>query len=89
MRIGEHPLVIQLLKGAYNMTKLNHPCQGTPACRMLGVVLSCIESLGGNESLTLKDLSQKLGLHALTEIERVSEVIAHDLRYIDITPERG
>ena len=37
--------------------------------------------VGENDHLMLKDLSQKLGLLALTAIERVSEVIAHDLRY--------
>ena len=43
---------------------------------------------GGNESLSLKDLSQKLGfLLALTAMERVSEVVSHDLGYRRFHPE--
>ena len=39
-------------------------------------------------SLSLKDLYQKLGfLLALTAMERVSEVVAHDLRYRRFYPE--
>ena len=79
VRVGEHPLVIQLLKGAYNMRP---PLPRYSSMWDVGVVLSFLESLGVNDHLTLKDLSQKLGLLlALTAMERVSEVIAHDLRY--------
>ena len=76
--VGEHPLVDQLLKGAYNMRP---PLPRYSSMWDVGVVLSFVELLGENDHLTLKDLSQKLGLLALTAIERVSEVIAHDLRY--------
>ena len=73
------PLVVQLLKGAYN---LRPPLPRYSSMWDVGAVLSFIESKGTNNNLTLKDLSQKLGmLLALTAIERVSEVIAHDLRY--------
>ena len=73
------PLVVQLLKGAYNLRPL---LPRYSSMWDVGAVLSFIESKGTNNNLTLKDLSQKLGmLLALTAIERVSEVIAHDLRY--------
>ena len=79
VHVGEHPLVVQLLKGAYNMRP---PLPWYSSMWDVGVVLSFVESLGENDHLTLKDLSQKLGLLlALTAIERVSEVIAHDQRY--------
>lgn len=48
----------------------------------VSVVVSFVHSLGANESLSLKDLCQKLGLLlAFTAMERVSEVVAHDLRH--------
>ena len=79
MRVGEHPLVVQLLKGAYNMRP---PLQRYSSMWDVGVVLSFLESLGVNDHLTLKGSSQKLGLLlALTAMEKASEVIAHDLRY--------
>ena len=54
----------------------------------VSVVVSFVHSLGANESLSLKDLSQKLGLLLdLTAMERVSEVVAHDLRYRCYIPE--
>ena len=47
-----------------------------------------IAGLGINESLSLKDLSQKLGfLLALTAMERAFEVVSHDLRYKRFAPE--
>ena len=73
------------MKGSYN---LRPPLPRYSATWDVGVVISFIDNLGPNESLRLKDLSQKLGiLLALTAIERVSEVVAHDLRYRRYSPE--
>ena len=45
-------------------------------------MLSYIDSLGPSNLLSLKVLSQKLGvLLGLTSLERVSEIVAHDLRH--------
>ena len=83
--VGEHPLVLQLLKGAYN---LRPPLPRYSSTWDISLVVSYIDGLGVNESLSLKDLSQKLGfLLALTAMERVSEVVAHDLRYRRFHPE--
>ena len=51
-------------------------------------VLSVIEKLGPDQSLSLKDLSLKLGfLLAVTSTNRVSEVVSHDLRFRRFSPE--
>ena len=85
VRVGEHPLVVQLLKGAYN---LRPPLPRYSSTWDVSLVVSFIDGLGVNESLSLKDLSQKLGfLLALTAMERVSEVVSHDLRYRRFHPE--
>ena len=85
VRVGEHPLVVQLLKGAYN---LRPPLPRYSSTWDVSLVVSFIDGLGVNESLSLKDLSQKLGfLLALTAMERVSEVVSHDLRYRRFIPE--
>ena len=85
LRVGEHPLVVQLLKGAYN---LRPPLPRYSSTWDVSLVVSFIDGLGVNESLSLKDLSQKLGfLLALTAMERVSEVVSPDLRYRRFHPE--
>ena len=85
VRVGEHPLVVQLLKGAYN---LRPPLPRYSSTWDVSLVVPFIDGLGVNESLSLKDLSQKLGfLLALTAMERVSEVVSHDLRYRRFIPE--
>ena len=85
LRVGEHPLVVQLLKGAYN---LRPPLPRYSSTWEVAKVVSFLDQLGSNGSLSLKDLSQKLGLLlALTAMERESEVIAHDLRYRQFSPE--
>ena len=85
LRVGEHPLVVQLLNGAYNLRPLLPRYSSTWE---VAKVVSFLDQLGPNGSLSLKDLSQKLGLLlALTAMERVSEVIAHDLRYRQFSPE--
>ena len=50
-------------------------------------VLSFIGKLGPKESLSLKGLSLKLGfLLAVTSMDRVSEVVSHDLRVRRFSP---
>ena len=47
-----------------------------------------MDSLGPNKLLSLKVLSQKLGvLLGLTSLERVSKIVAHDLRFRRFLPE--
>ena len=85
VRVGEHPLVVQLLKGVFNL----RPALPKYSTSWDVILLSFIEKLGPNESLSLKDLSQKLGiLLALTAMDRVSEVVAHELRFRQFSPER-
>ena len=70
--IGEHPLVIQLLKGCYN---LNPPKPRYESFWDPDLVLSYFNSLGDNSSLGLYALSKKLAmLLALSTISRVSEI---------------
>ena len=67
------------MKGAFN---LRPPLPRYSSAWYVKLVVSFIEWLGANESLYPKDLSQKLGfLLALTAMERVSEIVSHDLRY--------
>ena len=76
--------MVQLLKGAYN---LRPPLPRYSSTWDVSLVFSFIRGLG-KESLSLKDFSQKLGfLLALTAMERVSEVVSHDLRYRCFIPE--
>ena len=83
--VGEHPLIVQLLKGIFN----SRP----PALRYtytwdVSTVTSYLESSGPNEQLSLKQLSRKLAfLLTITSAERGSELIAHDLRFKRFHPE--
>ena len=80
-----HLLVVQLLKGAYN---LRPPLPRYSSTWYVSLVVPFISGFGDNDCLSLKDLSQKLGfLLALTAMERVSEVVSHDLRYRHFIPE--
>ncbi len=73
LQVGEHPLVVQLLKGAYN---LRSPLLRYSSNWDVATVISFVHHLGPNKDLSLDDLSQKLGLlHALTAMEIVSEVV--------------
>ena len=54
VRVGEHPLVVQLLKGAYN---LRPPLPRYSSTWDASLVVSFIVGLGNNESLSLTDLS--------------------------------
>ena len=67
VRVGEQPLVVQLSKGAYN---LRPPLPRYYSAWDVSLVVSFIDGLEVNESLSLKDLSQRLGfLLALTAME--------------------
>lgn len=85
LRVGEHPLVSQLLKGMFNSRP---PLPRYSVTWDIQTVIDHIKSLGNNEALSLKCLSQKFGiLLAITSLERVSEVVAHDLRFRRFLPE--
>ena len=77
--MGQHPLVLRLLKAVYNT------CPPQPRYSVtwdVDVVIRYFQSLGENDNLTLKQLSKKLVLlMALVEASRVSELQALDLRY--------
>ena len=80
--VGEHPLVVQLLKGAYN---LRPPLPRYSRTWDVAKVVSFLDQLG--PKVPLKDLFQKLNLLlALPAMERVSEVIEHNLRYRHFSP---
>ena len=83
--MGQHPLVSRLLKGVYN----SRPPQPRYSVTWdVDVVIRYFQSLGENEVLTLKQLSQKLVLlMAIVEASRVSELQALDLRYRSYHPE--
>ena len=84
-RVGEHPMICQLLKGIFN----SRPPQPRNSFTWdVSVVVGYIKSLGANSTLSLKVLSQKLAmLLALTSAERSSELAAHDLRFRSFYPE--
>ena len=78
-RVGEHPMICQLLKGIFN----SRPPQPRYSFTWdVSVVVGHIKTLAANSTLSLKVLSQKLAmLLALTSAERSSELAAHDLRF--------
>ena len=83
--IGQHPLVTRLLKGVYN---LRPPMPRYSSTWDVGMVTKYLTSLGRNEDLPLKRLSQKLALlMALVEACRTSELKALDLRFKVLKPE--
>ena len=75
--IGQHPLVSWLLKGVYNI----RPPQPRHSYTWdVDVVIKYLQSLGENNALPLKTLTQKLALlMALVGANRVSELQALDL----------
>ena len=85
LRVGGHPLVSQLLKGMFHSRP---PLPRYSVTWVIQTVIDHIKSLGNNKTLSLKCLSQKLGiLLAITSMERVSEIVAHDLRFWRFLPE--
>ena len=70
--VGEHPLVVQLLRGIFNSLP---PTPRYTYTWDVSTVKSYLESLGPNEQLSLKHLSRKLAfLLAITSAERGSEL---------------
>ena len=83
--IGQHPLVIRLLKGVYN---LRPPQPRYSDTWNVDMVIQHLQFLGDNSKLTLKVLGQKLALlMALVEASRSSELHALDVRYRVFKPE--
>lgn len=77
--IGQHPLVSRLLKGVHNQRP---PVPRYTSTWDVDVLTRYLVSLGNNEDLPLKMLSQKLVvLMALTQASRTSELQALDLRF--------
>ena len=74
---GKHPFVTQLLKGFFNS---RHPQPRYSGTWDVQTVLAFMVSLGPNNLLSLKLLSQKFRvLLGLNSMERVSGIVAHDL----------
>ena len=81
--IGQHPLVTRLMKGIYN-SRPPRPCYETP----WDVVIDHLISMGDNQGLSLKSLSQELAvLLALVEASRSSKLAALDLSFHRYFPE--
>lgn len=82
--MGRHPLVCQLLKG---VKQLRPPQPRYAKTWQVGKLVQFIASLGPNEKLSTKLLSNKLaGLLALTAPDRASGLAARDLRFRFIIP---
>jgi hypothetical protein len=78
--VGKHPLVIKLMLGIFNS---NPPKPRYNSFWDIGSVLSYLEGLGPDTSLSFKNLSSKLVmLLALTSLFRVSEIAAIDFKSI-------
>ena len=83
--IGQHPLVSRLLKGIHNTRP---PQPRYHSTWDVDVVTEFVISLGANEQLSIKHLSQKLALlMALVEASRTSELQALDLRFRVFKPD--
>ena len=83
--ICEHPLVVQLLKGCYNLNPLKPRYE---SFKDPDLVLNYFNSLGANSNLGLYALSKKLAmLLALPTISRVSEICSISLPSISFWDE--
>ena len=83
--VGQHPLVVRLLKGILNLRPAMPRYQQSWD---VNVALDYMRSLPGNQVLPLKVLTQKLALLlALTAPKRSSELKLLDLRFMRILPE--
>ena len=84
-KVGSHPLVSQLLKGAFN---LKPPKPRYSHTWSIGKVLDFIKSLGPSKDLDIKVLSYKLVvLLGLTAPDRSSDLAKRDLRFRSFHPE--
>ena len=83
--VGQHPLVVRLLKGVQNLRPALPRYQHS---WNVDIVLNYLRTLPGNKELSLKLLTQKLAvLLALTAPKRSSELQLLDLRFMRILPE--
>ena len=83
--VGQHPLVVRLLKGILNLRPAMPRYQQSWD---INVALDYMRFLPGNQVLPLKVLTQKLALLlALTAPKRSSELKLLDLRFMRILPE--
>ena len=83
--VGQHPLVVRLLKGILNLRPAMPRYQQSWD---VNVALDYVRSLPCNQDLSLKVLTQKLALLlALTAPKRSSELKLLDLRFMRILPE--
>ena len=83
--VGQHPLVVQLLKG---MVNIRPPVPKYSHTWDVAQVTKYLSSLGNSTSLSLKQLSEKLAmLFALSCPERVSSLSRLDLRFCRLLPE--
>ena len=83
--VGQHPLVVRLLKGILNLRPALPRYQ---QAWDVNVAVDFLRSLPANEALPLSTLSQKLALLlALTAPKRSSELKMLDLRFMRFLPE--
>lgn len=84
--VGQHPRIIQLLRGAFNRKPPSPKYLNTWD---VNVVLNWIKVLGNNRDLSLKQLTQKLAmLLALVSAARGSELAKLDPTMMDDTGDR-
>ena len=82
MKIGKHPLIRQILAGAFN--------KRTPIPRYtktwnVDIVLRFLNSMESNENLSVKNLTMKLAvLLALTSAGRSSDIQKLDINFMDV-----
>ena len=83
--VGQHPLVVRLLKGVPNLRPTMPRYQQS---WNVDTVLTYLQTLPNNEDLSLRFLTQKLAiLLAITAPKRSSELKLLDLRFMRILPE--
>ena len=83
--VGQHPLVVRLLKGVLNLRPAMPRYQQS---WNVDTVLTYLQTLPNNEDLSLRSVTQKLAiLLAITAPKRSSELKLLDLRFMRILPE--
>ena len=85
--VGQHPLVIRLLKGVLNLRPV---MPGYQQSWDVDTVLTYLQTLPKNEDLSLRSLTQTLAiLLAITAAKRSSELKLLHLRFMRILPEKA
>ena len=83
--VGQHPTIVRVLKGAFNMRP---PLPKYSTTWQVSKVTSYIASLGSNEALSLKQLSLKLvALLALTRPSRSNDLSNLSLKAMRVLPD--